>query len=83
MPLPNPTIDEMEVSITAAVTVMDGAEQLINGFSGRVETAVATALANSVSAEELAQAVRDELDAIKAKTTSLAAAVQANTPAQP
>jgi hypothetical protein len=79
MALPNPTIDQLEAAVANAVTVVDSAIALINGIAARIQAAVDAALAGGVTAAELASAITDEIDAINAKSSALAAAVQANT----
>ena len=57
--------------------VVDSATALINSFAARVQAAVDAALANGATAEQL-QPVTDEVNALKAKSDALAAAVAAN-----
>jgi hypothetical protein len=71
-------LSALEASVTNAVTVNSSAAALINGFQQRLTDAIAAALANGATAEELAP-VQAEADALKASSDSLAAAVAANT----
>ncbi len=63
--------------VNETVGVIDSAVALINGFAARLATAVADALANGATPDELAPltALKDQLAAEKA---ALAAAVAAN-----
>lgn len=74
-PVPQKVVD----GVTNAKTVMVSAETLINGIGTMVANAVQQALANGATAAEL-QPVSDVVDTLNAESTSLAAAVQANTP---
>jgi len=78
----NPILSNLEAAVTKATTVNDSAVALINGFSQRLQDAIAAAVANGATAEELAP-VQAEADALSASSDSLAAAVSANTPAAP
>ncbi len=77
MPQP-PVLDDLASSVTAATTVMGSATTLINGIAARVQAAVDAAIANGATAEQLAP-VQAEADALKAASSELATAVQANT----
>ncbi len=77
--MPPVVLDDLAVQVTASVTVMEGAKLLINGFAQRLVDAIAAAVANGATAEQLAP-VQAEVDALKAKSDELAAAVEANTP---
>jgi len=76
----SPILSDLETAVTAATTVMASATALINGFAARLEAAIAAALANGATAEELAP-VQAEADALKASSADLSAAVTANTAA--
>ncbi len=76
-------IDDAITTLTAQVAantdVIGSAEVLINGFSARLDAAVAAATAAGATPAEL-KAVTDLSAALKAKDDELAAAVAANTP---
>jgi hypothetical protein len=80
--MPNPILGSLEAAVTKATTVNDSAIALINGFAQRLTDAIAAAVANGATAEELAP-VQAEADALSASADALAAAVSANTPAAP
>lgn len=75
----NPLLAELQAQVTAATTVVQSATALILGIPGLIQSAVAAAIANGATAEELApfDALGDEL---QAQAAALAAAVAANTP---
>lgn len=73
----NPTLDALAAQVDATKGVIDSAIIFINGFAARLDAAVAAALANGATAAELAP-VQGEIDALKAKTDALAAAIAAN-----
>lgn len=77
--MPSEILSALKSEVENDVTVMGSATALINGFSVRLEAAVAAALANGATAEELAP-VQVEIDALKAGAADLSAAVLANTP---
>ncbi len=72
-------LDDLAEQVTAITGAAASAVALINGISARVEAAVAKALANGATAEELAP-ISAEVDALKASATALGDAVAANTP---
>jgi len=74
------TIADLTAQVTKATEVEKSAELLINGISARIAAAVAAALANGATAEELAP-VADLGKALDAESDALQAAVVANTPA--
>jgi hypothetical protein len=78
----SPILSTLEAAVTKAVTVNDSAIALINGIADRIKSAVAAALANGATAEELAP-VQAEADALNASADALSAAVVANTPSNP
>ena len=80
--MPNPTLDALAAQVTATNTVIGSATQLINGIADRIQAAVDAAVAGGATAADLAP-VTDEVNALKAASDALAAAVQANTPAAP
>jgi len=67
-------------AVTKATTVEASAQALIEGFQGRLDAAVAAAISNGATAEEL-KPVSDLSAALDAESDALAAAVTANTPA--
>lgn len=79
MPINPPILDALTAEVTDAITVMDGATVLVNGFTARVQAAVDAALANGATAEQLAP-IQTEIDAMKVSAAALAAAVAAVPP---
>lgn len=73
-------LEDLKAQVAKNTEVEDSAAVLINGIAARVQTAVDAAVANGVSAAELAP-VQAEVDALNASSTALSAAVTANTPA--
>lgn len=75
------TVTSELAALTAQVAASTSAEQsaltLINGFSARLDAAVAAASAAGATPEQL-QALTDEVAALKASADPLAAAVAAN-----
>lgn len=78
--MPSPILSDLDAAVTNATTVQASAAALIRGISSRVQTAVDAALANGATAAELAP-VQAEVDALKASSDDLSAAVSENTPA--
>lgn len=76
------TLDALKGQVDSTNTVMGSATTLINGFAGRMDKAVQDALANGATADQLAP-ITDEIAGLKANADALAAAIQANTPADP
>jgi len=72
------TLEALTQQVTKTTDVIKAAKQTINGITARVEAAVAAALANGATAEELAP-VTDEIALLKTNTDDLAVAVEANT----
>jgi hypothetical protein len=73
----NPIVADLVASVTNARGVMSSATTLINGFQAKLDAAIAAAVANGATAEELAPLT--ELSAgVKADADALAAAVAAN-----
>ncbi len=68
-------------AITAAVTVIDSAIVLVKSIPDLIATAVAAAVENGATAEQL-QPLSDLADSLNAKAEALAEAVAANTPAE-
>ena len=75
-------LDELAAQVAATQQVEASAVALINGFAARQQVAVDAAIANGATAEQLAP-VQAEIDAMKASSDALAAAITANTPAAP
>jgi len=75
----NPHLTNLTDDITRATTVARSATVLINGVQTRIDAAVAAAIANGATEEQL-KPVSDLSDALEAETNALAAAVEANTP---
>ena len=79
-------IDDEITALTTAVaaekTVDDSAIALLNGIVGRIDAAVAAALAAGATTAQL-QAIADASAALKTQTDALGAAVTANTLAAP
>jgi hypothetical protein len=82
MPTGPAILDALTTEVTGAITVMDGATTLILGFNDRLSAAVAAALANGATAEQLAP-IQSEIDAMAAAADALAAAVAAVPPPTP
>lgn len=76
----NEVIANLAAEVANDVTVMASATTLINGFAARQQAAIDAALANGATAEQLAP-VQAEVDALKAGSADLSAAVAANTAA--
>lgn len=70
-------LDDLRVQIEATVGVIDSATELINGFTVRLQAAVAEAIANGATAEELAP-IQGLINSLKRQTDILASAVAAN-----
>jgi len=71
-------ISTLTAQVTTATTVEKSAQTLIEGIKARVDAAVAAAIANGATAEQL-QPVSDLSAAMDAESTALQAAVTANT----
>jgi len=78
--MPNPVLDALAAQVKANTDAEASAVIVLNGIAKRIADAVAAAIANGATAEELAP-VSDEVAALKASSDALAAAVVANTPA--
>lgn len=76
----NATLEALKAEVTRVKEVDESAIVLINGIAARITAAVAAAIANGATAEELAP-VTDEVASLKSNNDALAAAVVANTPA--
>jgi hypothetical protein len=74
----NPILGSLEAQVKANTDVEASAVVLLNGLKDRIAAAVAAAIANGATAEELAP-VQAEVDALKGSADALAAAVAANT----
>lgn len=75
-------IDALEVDVAAEDAVIDSAVVLINGFDARLQAGIAAALQGGATAAQMS-ALTDLSADVKAHASSLASAVQANTPAAP
>jgi hypothetical protein len=75
-------LDDLEAAVARNTQVVGSAVTLINGIATRIQAAIDAAIAGGATAEQLA-GVQAEVDAIKKDDDDLAAAVAANTPAQP
>lgn len=73
----NPVVGTLVTDVTNAKGAMESATVLLNGFQARLDAAVAAALANGATAEEL-QPLSDLSASFEADTAALAAAVAAN-----
>lgn len=73
-------IAQLTAQVNKANTVEKSAQTLIEGIKARIDAAVAAALAAGATAEQL-QPLSDLGIALDTESDSLAAAVQANTPA--
>ncbi len=68
---------DLAASVTNIVGAAQSAEAALNGVAARIQAAVDAALANGATAAELAP-VQDEVNALNAEASNLAAAVAAN-----
>ena len=75
-------IAKLQASVTNLTAVDTSAVALISGFKAQLDAAVAAAQAAGATLAEL-QSLSDLSASIDSSTQSLAAAVQANTPAAP
>ena len=75
--MPNPVLGDLAAAVTNIVGVAKSAETALTGVAARIQAAVDAALQNGATAAELAP-VQQEVDALNAEATSLAAAVAAN-----
>lgn len=73
----NPVIPDLTKSVTDAKGAMESATVLINGFKARLDAAVATALQNGATADELAPLSQLSTD-LETDSVALANAVAAN-----
>jgi hypothetical protein len=73
-------LDDLAAQVKATTDAEDAAILLLNGIAARIQAAVDAALVGGATAAQLAP-VQDEVNALKAKTDELSAAVVANTPA--
>ncbi len=77
--MPSPILAALDAEVTRATTVEASAAALIRGIADRVAAAVAAALKNGATEAELAP-VQAEVDALKASSDDLTAAISENTP---
>lgn len=75
----NPVLEELRKQVEETTAVVGSAVTLIDGIGGRIEAAVAAAIANGATAEQLAP-VSAEVAVLKESSDALGAAVAANTP---
>lgn len=75
-------ITALTQQVTKATTVEKSAEVFINGVGTLISNAVAAALANGVTAEQL-QPLTDLGTALDTESDALTASITANTPAAP
>lgn len=73
-------LDDLAAQVKATTDAEDAAILVLNGIAARIQAAVDAAVAGGATAAQL-QPVQDEVNALKAKTDELSAAVVANTPA--
>ena len=73
----NPILGELATEVSETVTVMQSETVLINGFSTKLQTAIAAALANGATEVELAP-LSDLKTALDVSSNELSAAVAAN-----
>jgi hypothetical protein len=71
-------LDDLAAQVTATLDVEASATTLINGIAARIQAAVDAAIAGGATPAQLAP-VQGEIDALKATSDALAAAVAANT----
>ena len=75
--MPNPVLESLRQQVETTVGVIQSAIVFINGVTGRIEAAVAAALANGATEAELAP-VQAEVDALRDHTQAMADAIAAN-----
>ncbi len=68
---------DLEAAVTNARTVEASAATLIRGIAARIAAAIAAALGNGATAEELAP-IQAEVDALNVSSVDLAGAVSEN-----
>ncbi len=76
--MPSATVADVRDTVSRATTIVTSAAALIRGFNQRMQAAVAAALENGATAEELAP-VQAEIDAFDVAAGDLASAVEENT----
>ncbi len=76
--MPNPVLQTLADQVKVNTDVEASAVLLIQGIAARIAAAVAAAIANGATPEELAP-VTDEVAALKKSADDLASAVAANT----
>lgn len=70
----SPVLDQLTQQVTATVGIEQSAAALINGFQAKLDQAVAAALENGATAEQL-QPISDLSNEMQKQTDALAAAV--------
>lgn len=78
MPVPE-LLAALDAEVTRAKTIDASAAALIRGIAQRVTDAVAAAIKNGATEEQLAP-VQAEVDALKVASDDLSAAISENTP---
>lgn len=76
----NQAVIDLKATVTRATTVIGSATALINGFQAQLDAAVAAALENGATADELVP-LTDLSVVLSEEAEALAAAVVANTKA--
>ena len=74
--MPSPVLQQLTEQVTNTKGVEESAVVFINGLQARIDAAVAAALENGATAEQL-QPVSDLSTAMEAQTDALAAAIAA------
>jgi hypothetical protein len=77
--MPAAILADLDAEVTRATSVQAAAAALLRGITGRLDAAVAAAIANGATEAELAP-VTAEVAALRSSTDDLTAAVLENTP---
>lgn len=80
--MPNPTVQSTIDAITNANSVDDSVLAYVTGVPALISAAVAAAIANGATADELAPLTQLSTD-LTSKTAAIQAAIAANTPITP
>lgn len=80
--MPSPILQQLTDQVTSTTTVDASAITFINGMQALIDAAVAAALENGATAEQL-QPVSDLSNAMETQSEALAAAILAHTPQAP
>jgi hypothetical protein len=78
----SPILQQLTDQVAATTTVDASAVQFINGIQALIDSAIAQALDNGATAEQL-QPISDASNAMKTESDALAAAILAHTPQAP